>query len=128
MYPTSPIITVGQVAITLLVLLSYPLQCHPCRASLDKVIDACLPPTRVISQEDAEDQAGHEEQDATTTTTTTTTIVPPPSSPAAVIKEIPQTRFIALTTGIIISSYILAISVRNLSTVTSIREKRERVK
>jgi len=43
MYPSSPVISIAQVAIGLLVLLSYPLQVHPCRASLDKVIGAILP-------------------------------------------------------------------------------------
>lgn len=38
MYPTSAIVTGGQLAIAMLVLLSYPLQIHPCRASLHKVL------------------------------------------------------------------------------------------
>lgn len=37
MYPVSPFVTGGQLAIAILVLLSYPLQLHPCRASLHKV-------------------------------------------------------------------------------------------
>jgi amino acid permease len=43
MYPPGPVITIAQFAIGLLVLLSYPLQVHPCRASLDKVIGASNP-------------------------------------------------------------------------------------
>ncbi|KAJ3407450.1 hypothetical protein HDV05_005411 [Chytridiales sp. JEL 0842] len=38
MYPSSLLITGGQLALAILFLLSYPLQCHPARASLDKVI------------------------------------------------------------------------------------------
>lgn len=38
MYPTSFIVTCGQLAIAMLVLLSYPLQCHPCRNSIQKMI------------------------------------------------------------------------------------------
>ncbi|KAJ3210282.1 hypothetical protein HDU82_008432 [Entophlyctis luteolus] len=39
MYPaSSPVITLGQAALAVLFLLSYPLQCHPARASLEKVI------------------------------------------------------------------------------------------
>ncbi|RKO89724.1 transmembrane amino acid transporter protein-domain-containing protein, partial [Blyttiomyces helicus] len=37
-YPPGPLITCGQLAIAVLVLLSFPLQLHPCRASFDKVI------------------------------------------------------------------------------------------
>jgi len=31
-------VIIGQLAIAILVLFSYPLQCHPCRASVDKII------------------------------------------------------------------------------------------
>ena len=41
MYPsTSLFIAVGQLAIVVLVLFSYPLQVHPCRNCLDKVFSA----------------------------------------------------------------------------------------
>ena len=36
--PASGLVTGGQLAIAILVLLSYPLQCHPCRNSLFKVL------------------------------------------------------------------------------------------
>ena len=40
MYPaTSLFIAIGQLAIAILVMLSYPLQVHPCRNCLDKVFD-----------------------------------------------------------------------------------------
>ncbi|GAA5849174.1 hypothetical protein JCM8547_006470 [Rhodosporidiobolus lusitaniae] len=38
MYPHSTLVSIGQVGITILVLFSYPLQLHPCRASLDKFL------------------------------------------------------------------------------------------
>lgn len=38
LYPPGSVVTCGQLAIATLVLLSYPLQCHPCRASLDRVL------------------------------------------------------------------------------------------
>ncbi|KAK9468285.1 transmembrane amino acid transporter protein-domain-containing protein [Lipomyces arxii] len=37
MYPTSFSSAVGRAAIVILVMLSFPLQCHPCRASLDHI-------------------------------------------------------------------------------------------
>jgi len=37
-YPRSTLVSVCQFAIVVLVLFSYPLQLHPCRASLDKVL------------------------------------------------------------------------------------------
>ena len=40
MYPSSFTVTCGQLAIALLVLFSYPLQCHPCRNSIQKIISS----------------------------------------------------------------------------------------
>lgn len=74
MYPsTSLFIAVGQLAIVILVLFSYPLQVHPCRNCLDKVFHpghAISPPktatTAGLGDEDeddddeiAEDEHGH---------------------------------------------------------------------
>ncbi|CAO3671866.1 unnamed protein product [Umbelopsis vinacea] len=39
-YPASIFVTGGRIAIVVLVLLSYPLQCHPCRNSLDKILSS----------------------------------------------------------------------------------------
>ncbi|KAJ1948680.1 hypothetical protein IWQ62_006858, partial [Dispira parvispora] len=44
MYKNGPMVVVGQFAIGILMLLSYPLQCHPCRACLDKVITGYVIP------------------------------------------------------------------------------------
>ncbi|KAJ1910404.1 hypothetical protein IWQ60_010676 [Tieghemiomyces parasiticus] len=44
MYQSGPMVTFGQLAIGVLMLLSYPLQCHPCRACLDKVISGHVLP------------------------------------------------------------------------------------
>ncbi|KAI7877128.1 hypothetical protein K492DRAFT_166391 [Lichtheimia hyalospora FSU 10163] len=39
-YPPSPFVAGGRVAIVILVMLGYPLQLHPCRASFTKVLEA----------------------------------------------------------------------------------------
>ncbi|KAI9330253.1 transmembrane amino acid transporter protein-domain-containing protein [Zopfochytrium polystomum] len=78
MYPSGPIITGGQIALAILFLLSYPLQCHPARASLDKVISG----------------GSHE-----------------PMS---------QSRYIIVTSGLLAASYVLACTVKDLSTVLSL--------
>ncbi|KAJ3269596.1 hypothetical protein HDV01_001197 [Terramyces sp. JEL0728] len=77
-YPPSLLITVGQLLIGFLVLFSYPLQCHPCRNSCDKVF------------------------------------------PGSDTNGMSNTRFNMITTGIMISSYLIAISIKDLSTVLSI--------
>lgn len=38
MYPPGVYATIGRAAIVMLVIFSYPLQCHPCRASVDAVL------------------------------------------------------------------------------------------
>ncbi|KAJ7625623.1 transmembrane amino acid transporter protein-domain-containing protein [Roridomyces roridus] len=55
MYPsTSLFIAIGQLAIVILVLFSYPLQVHPCRNCLDKIFHAAevKPVTPVLSEDD----------------------------------------------------------------------------
>ena len=53
MYPTTSLfIAVGQLAIAILVMFSYPLQVHPCRNCLDKVFHAGHVPKPVTAAED----------------------------------------------------------------------------
>ena len=59
MYPaTSLFIACGQLAIVILVLFSYPLQVHPCRNCLNKIIDAATTPSKPLPA-----PAGDEEDD-----------------------------------------------------------------
>ncbi|KAL3899348.1 MAG: hypothetical protein SGCHY_002107 [Lobulomycetales sp.] len=46
LYPPAPPVAFAQGCIALLVVLSYPLQVHPCRQSLEKVVQALLMPKR----------------------------------------------------------------------------------
>ena len=56
MYPsTSLFIAVGQLAIAILVMFSYPLQVHPCRNCLDKVFHAGHVLPQKTGDEDADD-------------------------------------------------------------------------
>jgi hypothetical protein len=60
MYPsTSLFVAFGQLAIVILVLVSYPLQVHPCRNCLDKVFHAGQshkPPHELADGEEPEDE------------------------------------------------------------------------
>ena len=59
MYPsTSLFIAVGQLAIAILVMFSYPLQVHPCRNCLDKVFHA----GHVLSSKTGEIEDANEEE------------------------------------------------------------------
>ncbi|KAF9581945.1 hypothetical protein BGW38_000860 [Lunasporangiospora selenospora] len=42
MYNTGLLVTIGRIAMVILVMFSFPLQCHPCRACLDKVLNSIV--------------------------------------------------------------------------------------
>lgn len=86
--------TIGCAAIVVLVMFSYPLQVHPCRASIDNVLKwrpssrrALRPPT-------------------------------PPGNGGRPV-EIPDTRFAIITTFIIVGTFMVAMSVSSLTKVLS---------
>ncbi len=57
MYPTTSLfIAVGQVAIAILVMFSYPLQVHPCRNCLDKVFRAGQVTKPIVAADDDDDE------------------------------------------------------------------------
>lgn len=62
MYPsTSIFVAVGQLAIVILVLFSYPLQVHPCRNSVDKVLHSGRVSTyKAVATDDEDDGHGDE--------------------------------------------------------------------
>lgn len=67
MYPsTSLFVAVGQLAIVILIIFSYPLQVHPCRTCLDKVFRGGV----LVKRRSGEDEEGsqvHVDGDMTTT-------------------------------------------------------------
>lgn len=103
-YAPSVSATIGRAAIVVLVMFSYPLQVHPCRASVDAVLkwrpNSRSKPTSSSSADSS----------------------PPRTVPllAAGKKrndELGETRFAAITTAIIVLSYIVAMTVSSLETV-----------
>ncbi|KAG2183456.1 hypothetical protein INT43_006462, partial [Umbelopsis isabellina] len=82
-YPSSAFVTGGRIALVILNTFSYPLQAHPCRSSLEKVIACLTAKTRKNGRA-------------------------PPSSPF---------QFYVMTTAILISSYIVAMTVTKLDLV-----------
>lgn len=116
--------TVGRIAIVILVMLSYPLQCHPARASINHIIlyfhqvkkqiqsdssSAILnhPPPSTSQQSDESDQLiDYDLQDGLTEEGNITTLSP-----------LQGTRFVIITSIILILSYLIAISVTSLAHV-----------
>jgi amino acid permease len=97
MYPPAAPSTIGRAAIVVLVMFSYPLQVHPCRASLDAIL-RWRPIRRNRGLNDSSPNR----------------IPPPKASPAP---EMSDVRFAALTTTIIVFSYVVAMTVSSLEKV-----------
>ncbi|ERF69178.1 hypothetical protein EPUS_01135 [Endocarpon pusillum Z07020] len=97
--------TIGRAAIVVLVLFSYPLQVHPCRASVDAVLK--WRPKSLLRS------SGPSSLDSS----------PPRSTPLLLTGRkrndgsLSETRFAAITTAIIILSFIVAMTVNSLEAV-----------
>ncbi|PNS18035.1 Vacuolar amino acid transporter 5 [Sphaceloma murrayae] len=101
-YTPSVSSTIGKAAIVVLVMFSYPLQVHPCRASVDAVLK--WRPNRNSAQ--SSPRLGSPSRNA---------LLGGGASNRPV--EISDTRFAAITTAIIVLSYIVAMTVSSLEKV-----------
>jgi amino acid permease len=101
MYPTAAASTIGRLAIVILVMFSYPLQIHPCRASLD----ACMKwrPRRRTQAEGSPSRN-------TLMNNTQKPIIPKAT-------EMSDYRFAIVTTILIILTFITAMTVSSLEKV-----------
>lgn len=104
-YRPSVASTIGRAAIVVLVMFSYPLQVHPCRASVDAV-SKWRPRRR---QRDGSPPSGSPSR--------STLLQPNKASTRGKPDELPEWRFAVLTTIIIILSYIVAMTVSSLDRV-----------
>jgi hypothetical protein len=114
-YPyTSLLISVAQLGIVLLVALSYPLQCHPCRACLHHLTTGWTTSTHqaLPTNEEAvsDDEIASDDEDADA-----------PAKPVATwvnSAEMSQTKFIGLTAGIMGCGIVIAMLIDELETGT----------
>lgn len=99
MYPPGVYATIGRAAIVMLVVFSYPLQCHPCRASIDAVLKwrPKAHPSRSESSPNRHPLLG-----------------PRGNRTPAPISDL---RFSIITTIILVLSYIVAMTVSSLEAV-----------
>ena len=101
--PPSVSSTIGKAAIVILVMFSYPLQVHPCRASVDAVL-------KWRPQRRSESPGTSPPRDVP--------LLPPSRSGGSARPDgIGDTRFAAITTAIIVLSYIVAMTVSSLEKV-----------
>lgn len=107
MYPNSPSANIGRVAIIVLILFSYPLQAHPCRASLDKILVS-------LSR-----SLGTPEHSLNRMQSVASSLrsLGPNGEPKR--EEISELRWTILTTFILVASYLVAMVVSSLEVVLS---------
>ncbi|KAK0513446.1 hypothetical protein JMJ35_004432 [Cladonia borealis] len=103
MYAPSIFSTIGKAAIVILVMFSYPLQVHPCRASVDAVLR-----WRPISRKEVSNDSPNRSNPLLQTSKN---FIKPRADAMG------DTRFAAITTGIIVLSYITAMTVSSLEKV-----------
>lgn len=101
MYPTAAASTIGRLAIVILVMFSYPLQIHPCRAS----IDACLKwrPRRRNGQIESSPSRNN--------------LLNAPKPASKPNGEMGDIRFAVITTILIVLTFITAMTVSSLEKV-----------
>ncbi|KAI9814534.1 MAG: hypothetical protein M1832_005714 [Thelocarpon impressellum] len=106
MYLPSIASTVGKAAIVVLVLFSYPLQVHPCRASVDAVLKWRPNNYKALAANRGSSPSRERPLLAAAK----------PSGPASA-EPMGETRFAAITTTIIVLSYTVAMTVSSLEKV-----------
>ncbi|KAG9244639.1 transmembrane amino acid transporter protein-domain-containing protein [Calycina marina] len=104
MYIPSVASTIAKAAIVILVMFSYPLQVHPCRASVDAVLRW---------QPNSFKRTGNSPGNSPSRSA----LLPSQSQPSARNDSIGEMRFAIITTCIIILSYIAAMTVSSLDKV-----------
>ncbi|PSK42422.1 Vacuolar amino acid transporter 5 [Elsinoe australis] len=102
-YTPSVSSTIGKAAIVVLVMFSYPLQVHPCRASVDAVLKWRPNRNRSVQSSPA---LGSPSRNSLLG-----------GGPSNRPVEMSETRFAAITTAIIVFSYIVAMTVSSLEKV-----------
>jgi amino acid permease len=103
---TSAFVTVGRAAIVILVLFSYPLQAHPCRACLDKIVKRCF---RRDERMVAPENDLHRSNDSAQRKLLNELFALEPPSDLA---------YVSMTSVILITSYLIAILVSELDVVS----------
>ncbi|KAI9748426.1 MAG: hypothetical protein M1815_003251 [Lichina confinis] len=132
MYPPSTASTISKGAIVVFFMLSYPLQIHPCRASVDAVLRWRPSKSRSALHDPSNSSPSRHLPllPSTSTTATTTTPTPPPTTMMMMMMPtssassfnnkrdaMSETRFAILSTTIIVMSYLTAMTVSSLERV-----------
>lgn len=121
LYPNTTSTTIGRVAIVLLVMLAFPLQCHPARESINNMVKYFQEKYTSSSPFQGNYEMAAVDQQSSTVDEETTQQDISSTNPPNVEKEQMETkRFLLITALILVFSYLLAISVSSLARVLAI--------
>lgn len=138
LYPHSTSTTVGRIAIVLLVMLAFPLQCHPARASINHIIHHLFEERRggaqngeeresnAASKNRTDESACNGNSESSRLVQSTETSIPVDelieecSARQPKVVPLEGRKFVVITSCILIFSYALAVSVTSLARVLAV--------
>ncbi|QLL31578.1 hypothetical protein HG536_0B04420 [Torulaspora globosa] len=125
LYPQSVSTTVGRIAIVLLVMLAFPLQCHPARASVNHILFYIQERKKQSMRTDNRVGAGTVDEASTLIVNPEQEyiideLIEEDSSQQPQVVTLHGRKFVIITTVLLIASYLLAVSVSSLARVLAI--------
>lgn len=120
MYGNSTVVTFCRLSVAILVLFSYPLQCHPARACLDKVITGVRQAlTKTSAFEAVRDNEDGDSDDGENNSVSDDMPADDAATPTPIVHVMSPAKHISITFGLMLLSYIVSMSVTSLDLVLS---------
>lgn len=126
LYPQSASSTVGRIAIVLLVMLAFPLQCHPARASINHIIYYLQKHLAASKNSTRTDNTANAVSESSTLIVNADQeyiadeLIEENSPQQPQVVPLKGKKFVTITTALLLASYLLAISVSSLARVLAI--------
>lgn len=115
MYPPSLSSTIGRVAIVLLVMLAFPLQCHPARNSINDILHSFQSHGKAETHVSDDIEPRNENSNLITTEETLES-----QQQDVPLSNLHGRRFNIITVCLLVASYVLAISVTSLARILAV--------
>lgn len=124
LYPQSLSTTIGRIAIVLLVMLAYPLQCHPARASINHITlyvqERLRKPQGILSTEENRTLISSDNPEYMNDELIEEGCLQQPHNQQDSHLQLKGKKFYLITTMILVGSYLFAISISSLARVLAI--------
>lgn len=121
MYPKDSISSlIGRLCIVVMVSLSFPLQCHPCRGSVNHVVFFIVDKFKKSTAAEEEEFLIEEDHDESFVSTTPMEGAYDTAGHDPIVVPLTSKNFYYITTGIVLFSYLIAMTVTSLEHVLAI--------